>query len=81
MARYISLNDLTVIFADILQIITDRYVKNDLTIPEEVLALKDEACDIIGKAADEQRETVLAKYGHRLVGIREELLNVTGETV
>ena len=71
MARYITLNDLTVIFADILQIITDKYVKNDLTIPAKVLALKDEACDIIGKAADEQRKSVLAEYGRRLAEIHE----------
>lgn len=75
MARYITLNDLTVVFADILQIITDRYVKNDLTIPEEVLSLKDEACGIIGKAADEERKSVLAEYGRRLVEIHECLKN------
>lgn len=81
MARYITLNDLTVIFADILQIITDRYVKTDLRIPADVLALKDEACNIIGKAADERRKSVLAEYGFRLAQIHDELLNIVGETV
>ena len=68
------LHHLTVIFADILQIITDKYVKNDLAIPEDVLKLKDEACNIIGKAADIQQSRVLAEYGQRLIGIREVLL-------
>lgn len=73
MARAVTLNDLSVIFADILQIITDRYVKNDLTIPEEVLALKDEACGIIGKASGEQRGELLLKCGQRLVEIHRQL--------
>lgn len=73
MSEALSLKHLTVIFTDILQIITDRYVKNELAIPEDVLALKDEACDIIGKAADEPRMAVLAEYGRRLVEIHRQL--------
>ena len=49
---------------------------NDITIPEDVLELKDEACDIIGKAAqaaDEQRGEPLAEYGRRLIEIHESL--------
>lgn len=73
MAETLSLKHLTIIFTDILQIITDRYVKNDLDIPGDVLALKDEACGIIGKAADEQRAAVLAEYGQRLVELHRQL--------
>lgn len=73
MAEALSLKHLTVIFTDILQIITDRYVKNDLDIPEDVLALKDEACGIIGKAAGEQDIAALAEYGQRLVELHRQL--------
>lgn len=73
MPEALTLKHLTVIFTDILQIITDRYVKNDLAIPGDVLALKDEACDIIGKAADEPRRAVLAEYGRKLVEIHRQL--------
>ena len=69
----VTLNHLTVIFADILQIISDRYVKTDLAIPEDVLELKDEACNIIGKAADERRGDILAEYGRQLVELHRRL--------
>ena len=73
MAEQLTLKHLTAVFTDILQIITDRYVKNDLAIPEEVLALKDEACSIIGQAADETDSAELLGYGQRLVAIHKKL--------
>lgn len=62
-----------VVFAQILQAITDRYVMHDLPIPTEVLALKDEACHITAKAADEQNPNTLAEYERRLTEIRSAL--------
>lgn len=69
---------LSVIFADILQIITDRYVKKNFTIPKDVLQFKDEAYDIIRKAADEPRGEVLAQYERRLTEIRDILRDPIG---
>ena len=74
-----DLKHLSVIFADILQIITDRYVKNNFTIPKDVLQFKDEAYDIIRKAADEPRNEVLAEYERRLAEIRDILRNPIGQ--
>ncbi|MDE7229833.1 MAG: hypothetical protein K2N56_05070 [Oscillospiraceae bacterium] len=73
MPEQLTLKHLTAVFTDILQIITDRYVKDELVIPKDVLALKDEACDIIGKAADETRGAALMEYGRRLVEIHRQL--------
>ena len=69
---------LSVIFADILQIITDRYVKKNFTIPKDVLQFKDEAYDIIRKAADEPRGEVLLGYERRLTEIRDILRDPIG---
>lgn len=63
-------NQILRIFAEILQAITDRYVMHDLPIPAEVLALKDEACHITAKAADEQNPDTLAEYERRLSEIK-----------
>lgn len=70
---------LSVIFADILQIITDRYVKNNFTIPKDVLQFKDEAYDIIRKASEEPRNEVLAEYERRLTEIRDILRDPIGQ--
>ena len=59
------------IFADILRRITDRYVMDELTIPGSVLALKDEACGIAEKAAQERNADILGEYERRLIEIRE----------
>lgn len=61
------------IFAGILRKITDRYVMDELTIPGEVLALKDEACGIVEKAAREQNSEILGEYERRLNEIYGEL--------
>lgn len=73
MPEQLTVKHLTAVFTDILQIIADRYVKDELVIPEDVLALKDEACDIIGKAAGETRGAALMEYGRRLVEIHKQL--------
>ena len=70
---------LSVIFADILQVITDRYVKKNFTIPRDVLQFKDEAYDIIRKASDEPRGEVLAEYERRLTEIRDILRDPIGQ--
>ena len=57
--------------AQILRQITERYVMDELTIPESVLALKDEACSIAEKAAREQNADILGEYERRLIEIRE----------
>lgn len=44
---------------------------DELTIPENVLALKDEACAIAEKAAHEQNADILGEYERRL----NEILN------
>ena len=75
----ITLRDLSVILTDILQVITDRYVKRGFTIPKDVLQFKDEACDIIAKAADEPRGEVLAEYERRLTEIRDILRDPIGQ--
>lgn len=59
--------------AQILRQITERYVMDELTIPGNVLALKDEACGIAEKAAREQNADVLAEYERRLNEIYGEL--------
>ena len=74
----VTLHDLNVILTDILQVITDRYLKNNFTIPKDVLQFKDEAYDIIRKAANESRNEVLAKYERRLTEIRDILRDPIG---
>lgn len=64
------------IFAGILRKITDRYVMDELTIPENVLALKDEACGIVEKAAGEQNADILGEYERRLNEIKAALEGV-----
>lgn len=59
--------------AQILRQITDRYVMNELSIPENVLALKDEACSIAEKAVKEQNAEILGEYERRLNEIYGEL--------
>lgn len=66
-------NQILRIFAEILQSITDKYVMRDLPIPAEILALKDEACHITSKAADERNPDTLAEYERRLSEIRSAL--------
>lgn len=66
-------NRITELLAQILRQITDRYVMDELTIPENVLALKDEACGIAEKAACEQSADILGEYEQRLGEILNEL--------
>ena len=65
----VTLRDLEVILTDILQVITDRYISRNFTIPRDVLQFKDEAYDIIRKAADEPNSEVLEGYRQRLTEI------------
>ena len=78
----VTLHDLNVILTDILQVITDRYINRGFTIPADVLRFKDEACDIIRKAAqasDEPNSEVLEGYKRRLAEIHEILSNPIGQ--
>lgn len=59
----INRNRITELLAQILQLITERYVMYDLPIPENVLALKDEACSIAEKAAREHNADGIGEYG------------------
>lgn len=61
------------VFAEILQLITDKYVMRDLPIPAEVLTFKDEACVLTAKAAKERDCQTLIGYERRLLEIRENL--------
>ena len=74
----VTLHDLNVILTDILQIITDRYINNNFTIPKDVLQFKDEAYDIIRKASNEPNSEVLEGYGRRLTEIRDILRDPIG---
>lgn len=62
----INRNHITELLAQILQLITERYVMYDLPIPEKVLSLKDEACSIAEKAAEEHNTDVIGEYERRL---------------
>ena len=75
----VTLHDLKVILTDILQVITDRYINRGFTIPRDVLQFKDEAYDIVKKAADEPNSEVLEGYGRRLAEIHEILRNPIGQ--
>lgn len=66
-------NRITGLLAQILRQITERYVMDELTIPEEVLAIKDEACGIVEKAAHEQNADMLGEYERRLSEIFDEV--------
>lgn len=68
-------NRITELLALILREITERYVMGELTIPGNVLALKDEACEIAEKAAHEQNSDILGKYERRLNDIKAALEN------
>ncbi len=68
-------NRFTELLAEILRRITELYVIKELPIPENVLALKDEACSIIGKAAREQNADILGEYERRLAEILKTLTN------
>ncbi len=57
---------ITELLSCILQVITARYVVDELPIPGDVLALKDEACSIAERAAKEHNEAVLGEYARRL---------------
>lgn len=46
---------------------------DELPIPEDVLALKDEACSIAEKAAEEHNADILGEYERRLAEILETL--------
>lgn len=77
----VTLHDLNVILTDILQVITDRYLKNNFTIPKDVLQFKDEAYDIIKKAArasDDPNSEALKGYERRLIEIRDILRDPIG---
>lgn len=77
----VTLHDLNVILTDILQVITDRYLKNNFTIPKDVLQFKDEAYDIIRKAAqasDDPNSEVLEGYRRRLAEIHQILRDPIG---
>lgn len=43
---------------------------NELPIPENVLALKDEACSIAEKAVKEQNADIFGEYERRLIEIK-----------
>lgn len=62
----------TELLAEILRRITELYVIKELPIPENVLALKDEACGIAGKAVSEQNPDILGEYERRLTEILNE---------
>lgn len=66
-------NRITTLLAEILRKITERYVMDELVIPGEVLALKDEACAIAEKAAREQNVDILGEYERRLAEILNEI--------
>lgn len=66
-------NQILMIFEEVLRSITDKYVMHDLPIPTEILALKDEACRVTSKAADERNPDTLAEYERRLSEIRSAL--------
>ena len=77
----VTLRDLEVILTDILQVITDRYLKNNFTIPKDVLQFKDEAYDIIKKAAqasDDPNSEVFEGYKRRLAEIHQILRDPIG---
>ena len=63
------------ILAEILQIITLRYVVSDRTIPADVLKLKDEAMSIYEKNRGENDPVVSEQYARRLGEIKEALEN------
>lgn len=66
-------NRITELLARILRQITECYVIHELTIPESILSLKDEACAIAEKAAREQNADILGEYEQRLGEILNEL--------
>lgn len=68
-----SYKRIVTMFAEILQFITDKYVMRDLPIPEEILVLKDEACTITAKAAEERNSKALIGYERRLIEIKKTL--------
>ena len=63
------------ILAEILRIITSRYVVSDRTIPADVLKLKDEAMSIYEKSRSESNAAVSEQYVRRLGEIKEALEN------
>lgn len=67
------INALGRLFADILQIITSRYVVIGRAIPGEVLRLKDEAMSVYEKSRAETDPAVLEQYARRLGEIKEAL--------
>ncbi|MDE6727082.1 MAG: hypothetical protein K2J80_03960 [Oscillospiraceae bacterium] len=67
------INALGKLFADILQIITSRYVVSGRAIPEDVLRLKDEAMSVYEKSRGENNSAVLEQYARRLGEIKEAL--------
>ena len=75
----VTLHDLNVIFTDILQEINDRYISRGFTIPRDVLQFKDEAYDIIKKAAGEQNSKAFEGYKQRLTEIYEILHDPIGQ--
>lgn len=62
-----------IIFTDILQTITSRYVVSDTAIPADVLKLKDEAMNIYEKSRGEENSAVSEQYERRLGEIKETL--------
>ena len=67
------MNALGKLLADILQIITSRYVVSGQAIPADVLKLKDEAMNIYEKSRSETNTAVSEQYERRLGEIKEAL--------
>lgn len=59
--------------AEILQIITERYVVGGRNIPPDILKLKDETMSIYDKSRGETNPAVLEQYERRLGEIKETL--------
>lgn len=59
--------------AVILQTITERYVVNELAIPENVLKLKDETMRLYEKSRRETNADILGDYSRRLSEIKDAL--------
>lgn len=67
------MNDIGLIFTDILQLITSRYVVSGTAIPAYVLKLKDEAMSIFEKSKGKTNAAVSEQYERRLGEIKETL--------
>lgn len=62
-----------ILAGEILELITKRYVVNDLAIPASVLKLKDEAMTLYAKVRKKPEGSFPAEYERRLSEIKETL--------